>query len=387
MRRSLSRTFAGLVAKGRAIGVGRGALMLAGFAAAFTGDYFLVWLRSGVRQPGFLCGVVAFACAHILWAAANVRGSKVAWKALPVVLLPVLGLFAGRVRGNIPDTVLVAVSAYAVVSACSLAVAIGTRRWFYSLGVGCLVVSDLFIACRWTHAPFWGGLVGPVYLASLVLVAVSAIWGGDEPRFVCGRGDPLPATMVGGALSVGFFFGAMAACPAAHYNPLCRMLSYLGRTEVKGVAYPLSHYLFCLGMAAGAFATLHLAQHLRAAAPGRARQEVVGWGAAVCAGGLFLIAAVPEDVKPFWHNAGCWHAMWGGVAMLVALAFDWAGKAALAVLSVIAAVFAAMTLLDWIDVLPFSPYVPTTQKMVIVSFILWQLTWAVRISRRRVKRR
>ena len=107
------------------------------------------------------------------------------------------------------------------------AVAIGTHRWFYSLGIGCLVLSDVFIATRWAHAPHWDSLVGPAYILSLVLVATSLACGAREPRFSCGKGNPLPVTLIGGVLSAGFFVWAMAACSGGHYNPLFKMLSYL----------------------------------------------------------------------------------------------------------------------------------------------------------------
>ncbi len=355
--------------------------MLAGFGAAFCGDWFLAIQRCDVQSPGFLCGVAAFACAHVLWAAANVRGTVIAWKTLPVVVVPICGFFVARVAGRIPGGVLAAVTAYAAVSAFSFAVAVGTRRWFYALGIGCLVVSDVFIACRWAQAPRWGGWVGPVYLLSLALTAASLCGGRREPRFRCGAGNPLPATLVGGLLSVGFFTWAMAVCPGGGYNPLFRMLSYLGRTEIHGVAYPLCHYLFIFGMASGALATLYFAPYFRAFVGGRVRREVVGWWSAFCAGGLLLIACVPENVNGFWHNAGCWNALFGGVAMLLALAIDRMGHVCLCVLSGCAALFLAATVCDVADWLPFSPSVPTTQKLVIVSFILWQVAYAVRFAR------
>ena len=73
-------------------------LMFFGFAAAFTGDWFLAIRKCGVREPGFLCGIAAFACAHLVWSAANWKESKAEWKTLPVVLLPLLGFFAARVH-------------------------------------------------------------------------------------------------------------------------------------------------------------------------------------------------------------------------------------------------------------------------------------------------
>ena len=355
--------------------------MAFGFAAAFVGDWFLAIRGSGVRTSGFLCGVAAFACAHLIWAAANWRESKVEWKALPVVLLPLVGFFVIRVRGNIPDAALAACAAYAVVSAVSLAVAVGTRRWFYALGIGCLVLSDVFIACRFVRAPHWGSLVVPVYLAALALVAASAVCGTREWRFACGVGNPLWTTAVGGLLSAGFFVWAMFVCPGGDYNPLYDMLSYLGRTEIKGVAYPLAHYLFCLGMAAGAAASLYFAPHFRSLTPGRVRREIVGWGMAVCVGGLLLITFVPENVNMKWHLYGCYLTMVGGIPMAFALAFDRVGKAACVWMALVATVFETVLFLNQRDIIPFSPYVPSAQKLVIVSFMLLQFAYAVRIAR------
>ena len=74
----------------------RTVLMALGFAAAFCGDALLVFMRCGVRTTGFLFGVLAFSCAHILWMAANRHGVRFEWRALAVVLPPVMGLLAVR---------------------------------------------------------------------------------------------------------------------------------------------------------------------------------------------------------------------------------------------------------------------------------------------------
>lgn len=366
--------------------------MVAGFSAAFVGDCFLAIRRCDVRTPGFFCGVAAFACTHLIWSAANWRESKVEWKTLPVVFIPLFGFFLTRVRGNIPDGVLVAVSAYAVVSAVSLAVAVGTRRWFYALGIGCLVLSDIFIATRWAHAPRWGSFVGSVYVLSLGLVAVSLSCGAHEPRFMCGNGNPLLVTAVGGLLSLGFFVWAMLVCPGGGYNPFTHMLSYLGRTTINGVAYPLSHYLFCCGMAAGSMTSLCFAPYFRSLAPGRVRREIIGWGMAVCAAGLLLIMMVPENENMAWHLTGCYLTMIGGIPMAFALAFDRMGKIVFGWMALVAVAFETVLALDKADILPFAPYVPTLQKTIIVSFMLWQFCYAyrvrgfLRVSRKRYTR-
>ena len=354
-------------------------LGLLGFASAFVGDWFLMIRQNTPRDVGFLCGISAFACAHLLWSLANWKESKIEWKTLPVVLFPLCGFFLTRVRGSIPDNVLLAVSAYAVVSAISLAVAVGTRRWFYAFGIGCLVLSDVFIACQWVRAPLWGSLVGPFYIAALLLVATSSVLDRREPRFVCGKGNPLPVTAVGGALSAGFFVWAILVCPGGHYNPLFYMLSYLGRTTIRDVAYPLSHYLFCFGMVAGSAASLYFAPFFRSLAPGRVRKEVIGWGMAVCVSGLLLITMVPENENLAWHLNGCYLTMIGGIPMAFALAFDRMGKIVFGWMALVAVAFETVLALDKADILPFAPYVPTLQKTIIVSFMLWQLCYAFRM--------
>ena len=164
--------------------------MALGFVAAFCGDGLLVFMRCGVRTTGFLFGVLAFSCAHILWATANRHGVRPDWRALAVVVPPVMGLLAARAAYCVPFPPLLAASAYTAVSAVSLAVAVGSRRLFYALGIGCLVLSDVFIVCGWINAPFWHKLTGPVYILALVCMAVSLFARDREPRFRCGGGNP-----------------------------------------------------------------------------------------------------------------------------------------------------------------------------------------------------
>ena len=102
----------------------------------------------------------------------------------------------------------------------------------------------------------------------------------------------------------------------------------------------------------------------------------------MCAGGLLLIAAVPENVSMPGHNAGCWFAFLGGLAMLLALANTRPGRRALFCLLPGACLFGLAVLLHALKAVPFSPAVPSMQKVVIVSFMVWQLTAAIRISKR-----
>ncbi len=104
-----------------------------------------------------------------------------------------------------------------------------------------------------------------------------------------------------GGLAAASFALAMHCFPGG-YNPLMRMLSALGRTEVRLVEWPWSHHLFVAGML---FSVLAVSSAVRCAGLSR-------WGAALNMSGLAWIALVPEDFSMVFHNAGCWLAAAGG---------------------------------------------------------------------------
>ena len=117
--------------------------------------------------------------------------------------------------------------------------------------------------------------------------------------------------LFGGLAAIAFVL-AMHFFPGG-YNPLMQMLSALGRTEVRLVEYPWSHYLFMAGMFFSALAVVSAS--LRA---GLSR-----WGAALNVVGFLLIALVSEDVSMILH--------------------------------------------------PFAPLVPSLQKIAIIAFAAWLL--------------
>ncbi len=145
--------------------------------------------------------------------------------------------------------------------------------------------------------------------------------------------------------------------------------------------YPLSHFLFVVGMLVGAWGVLAISRRL-----GLSR-----WGAALNAGGLLAIALVPENVSMPFHNVGCWLATIGGGLMLVRwfrqepamrIRLLWAMLLLLPLLAI-----SSGLILHGLHVVPFAPWVPTAQKGVILSFVLWLLFLSVRsvpaiISRR-----
>ncbi len=175
-------------------------------------------------------------------------------------------------------------------------------------------------------------------------------------------------------------FGACAAvsfvlamhCFPGGYNPAIRMLSALGRTEVRLVEWPWSHYLFMAGMFFSALAVVSAAR----------RAGLSKLGTALNVAGLLWIAFVPENVNQILHDAGCWLAALGGGVMLFAwrraeptrrIRRTWM----LALVLPIAAMAGALVLHS-LRLVPFAPLVTTLQKIVILSFAAWLLFLSAR---------
>ena len=116
----------------------------------------------------------------------------------------------------------------------------------------------------------------------------------------------LATAFLGAGAAVSFVL-AMHTFPGG-YNPLMRMLSALGRTEVRLVEWPWSHYLFVAGMFFSVLAVVSAAR----------RAGLSPWGLALNVAGLLWIALVPEDVSQLLHDIGCWLAAIGGGMMLFA---------------------------------------------------------------------
>ncbi len=185
--------------------------------------------------------------------------------------------------------------------------------------------------------------------------------------------------MLAGFAAVPFFGGLAAAafvlamhCFPGGYNPLMRMLSALGRTEVRLVEWPWSHHLFVAGMF---FAVLAVVSAVRRAGLSR-------WGAALNIAGLAWIALVPEDVSMLLHNVGCWLSALGGGIML----FAWRRaeptrrirRAWTVALVLPIAAMAIALVLHSLRLVPFAPLVTTLQKIVILSFAAWMLFLSAR---------
>ena len=361
----------------------RRSLMLAGFAAALCGDWMLAVKGSPSGSGGFLVGVLAFSLAHIFWMAAHFAEARPDMRVALVAGVPLV-LFAGvRLAHALPLATGIAVVAYAAITAFDLATAAATRRRFYVWGVALLAFSDLMIGMRLLHAPGCGVLVGPSYIAAELCLLVS-FFRRNEGRIAWARVDVGSVALWTVALALGSFVLAMATYPGRCYNPFLQMLSALGRNEVRMVAYPLCHFLFMSGMAVSAVGVARMAAGIRSV-PGFTDAAVRAFrcGAVVNAAGLATIALVPENVNMMFHNAGCWLAAGGGAMMLFSTRRGRGDIAWRIALLCVVGVFGACLALNAIHVLPFSPWVTATQKLLITSFMAWMVALTVPAWRRR----
>ena len=360
--------------------------MIGGFAAAALGDWLLAVRGSPPRSPGFLAGVGCFAAAHLLWMIGQTREARPDGRAFVAVAIPLL-LFSGvRLAPILPPATAAAVVAYAAASALGFAMAVGTRRRLYTAGIALLLFSDTMIGGGMLHAPGCRSLVGPTYIAAELCLLLSCFR--RRERRWAPPSDPLVPTLVLGGIAVAAFLAAMTMFPGGRYNPCMRMLSALGRTVVREVDWPWCHYLFMAGMAAGAAGSLAALLARRTLVSG-ARRRVLTWSAAVNAGGLLAIAAIPENVNMLFHNAGCWMAAIGGGMSLLALDRRATSRAWTVALLTATGALCVAVLLHALKTIPFAPAVPTTQKIVILAFIAWivRLAWGARSRSRGTVRR
>ena len=176
--------------------------------------------------------------------------------------------------------------------------------------------------------------------------------------------------IVFGCLAALSFGAAMAVFPDGTYNPAMRMLSALGRSVIAGEKWPLCHHLFVLGMAASAFASASAFWVCRNLVSG-ARRKILYCGSVFNFVGLLTIAAVPENVSMFYHNAGCHLAAAGGCACLFALNGKASGRGWTYLLISVFSFFSLAIVLNALEVISFAPAVPSMQKLVILSFAAW----------------
>ncbi len=343
--------------------------MLAGLAAAvLIGDLFLAVRGAATTSVEFIYGIAGFALAHVFRTVGQLREARPDWRVALAVAIPLVAFTLVRLRPPVlPPATTAAVCVYSVLTAISFATAIATRRVFYICGIGFLFFSDLMIGGRLVNAPGCNSLIHPTYYVSEACLLVSLFWNG-EWRLRAERISVRWYALVVGVAAFACFFVAMPLYPGGGYNPLTYMLSALGRTEVRDVAYPPCHYWFMAGMFLSAASVAGVWTHLVRRVGGRWREILVGWGGALNVAGLCTIALVPENVDVSIHNVGCYLANFGGAAILVARLRKGADLAWMVWFVVIITVFALC--ID-LKAIPFSPWVPSMQKLLIVSFAVW----------------
>ena len=352
--------------------------MFAGFCASFfIGDFFLAVRASPHRSVGFLIGVAGFCLAQLLWTAGQLRESRPDGRVFLVAAIPLALFVYARLR---PPLLTSAgqgmVGLYSLLTALSFATALATRRAFYICGIGLLLFSDMMIGGGLVHAPGCSSLIGPTYIAAELCLLTSFFWRG-EWRIPRPRADIRFLALAGGALAFASFVVAACLYPGGGYNPFRQMLSALGRSEVRGVPYPACHWWFIAGMFLSAMTVAGVWAHFARHASGW-RRYAFGWGGALNAAGLCTIALVPENVKVDIHNLGCCLAVAGGSAILAACLRR--RGADIAWTCWLAAVVIFFAVCQNVDAIPFDPWVPTGQKMLIVSFAAWAgwLPWSRR---------
>lgn len=342
----------------------RHVLTFSGFAFALAGDAFLVLAKAPPGSLLFLCGVVSFALTHLCWTAANLRGIDSVRHAFVATAVPLTMFVAVRLVGVIDGLTYGFLLGYALISAADLATAWVSGRRCYLWGVSLLVLSDLLIGARWLQVPEARHLAGPVYvlaMATMLSSLISARSGGMRRL-----PNPFSVVLTTVGLSGALFMLAMSIWPGGDYNPLMRMLSALGRTEVRLVEYPWSHFLFTFAMVVGAVGIARTAKCV-----GLSR-----WGAALNVAGLLTIAAIPENVCELGHNAGCHLAAIGGLLMFV----GWVRGRGVSGIATWGWAFALLTpflsllvvlVLHALHIVSFAPWVTTAQKLLILAFVLW----------------
>lgn len=155
------------------------------FAFSFAGDYVLQHWGGGFE--GFVLGVALFLIAHLAYVGYSLRGGRLVWSLLTLLVI-VFGAYYGfLLRPAISDAVTSgAVLAYILVSCLSMAAAVGwgTRpasvdifaRVLYILGIASLLFSDLLIAeKRFLHHDTLYSLMMPTYYASQFLVTAALL--------------------------------------------------------------------------------------------------------------------------------------------------------------------------------------------------------------------
>ena len=363
-----------------------------GLAATLVGDYFLAIKGAPLHTVEFLYGVAGFSVAQGCWIAFLRCHASCSPRVAFGLLFSIGILFAARVIPALQSVrVLCALGGYALLSITSVSFACGTHRlsdaWRY--GLCTLFLSDaLILFGQVLRVPYASRLVGTTYLLSLLLIAIAIMRCDRCPRPLRRlhqlKYSPY-AIFIGGGIAFALFLIAMIFYPGTFYNPCMRMLSVLGRTRLNGIDYPACHYLFTIGLSISALAAARFFPALACFVKGDQHKAWLLWGGAINAAGLLAIAFVPENINGYCHNLGCFAAVGGGALVLFQLTsgrsnprvskvvrWSW-----LAWCLLLVTVFELFLLCHRFKLLPFAPYVPTCQKLLILTFAAWLSYYAV----------
>ena len=367
-----------------------------GLASTLLGDYFLAMKDSPLHSNGFLYGVAGFSLAHVFWIVFLSRHSKPNMRVAAALLFSLGCFFIARLIPALNSGLLSsALIFYTLLSVASVSFAYGRHTlspsWKYGLSM--LLFSDTMIAFgSILRVPHVGSLIATTYLASLILITIAIAQGGFRKSSSRIRGiKRAPSTVFwGGTLTLLLFLTAMLTYPGETYNPCRSMLSRVGRTQINGTAFPLCHYLFTSSLLISALVVAWFYPALSCFVKGPKRKKCFLWGGTLNAAGLLTIAFVPENVNGLFHNIGCFAAVGGGVITLLILTpgknnprvprhirLGW-----VAWCCILVAIFQGFLTLHRFKILPFSPYVPTCQKLLILTFILWIEYYALLLFKR-----
>lgn len=364
-------------------------LAILGLACTLIGDYFLAMTHAPKDSWRFVYGVAGFSLAHGCWMSHLLRQKRLPkFSVLAGLLIALIPYLAVLVLPNTVRAVGVAIVFYTILSCLSLSCAVASRKPLWILAIGSLFVSDFFISAgSFTDDPLLGRYVAPFYLLALVSVAFAVLfsrWSFElQYNSINNSNKSLLFSLVLYLFAVGFFVFAMLKVPSGHYHPFRQMLSYLGRRIVDGVAYPPCHYFFVLGMTFSALAIAVATPQLAEMVKWKRLRWLAEFAGALTAGGLVMIALIPEDVNMAWHCNGCGVAALGGGLLLVMLwprRWEWllTGE-----LLLVFSAFELCILLHRMRRISFAPSVPTLQKVVIISFMLWGIWQCVKAYRRK----
>ena len=154
--------------------------IVATFLFSIAGDGFLSH-RNGLPIR-FIAGIGLFLMAHFGYILFCIKNGEIKQTFLLFLLIGYLLLFYFVFYPSIHDYVLLtAVLLYIIISCLSLAAAAGLKlvpvtRWFFTIGITCLVFSDTLIALR-EFAGFKGlyYLMLPTYYGSQIMVTLSLL--------------------------------------------------------------------------------------------------------------------------------------------------------------------------------------------------------------------